>query len=74
MVRFFHNKTNNNPLYVNPRGFTLVELVICLAILSILVSLGVPGFRASVANSGMDNLQRDIVSSFGRALAYIHET
>lgn len=44
------------------RGFTLVELVITVAIVGILVTVGIPSFSDMMANSRMTSLTNDLVS------------
>jgi type IV fimbrial biogenesis protein FimT len=48
------------------RGFTIIELLIVIAILSILLTLGVPSFRDFMLNSRMTSQANDFVL----ALAY----
>lgn len=49
------------------RGFTLVELMVTVAIAAILLSVAVPGFRAISQKSQQTNTINDIASMFGRA-------
>ena len=45
------------------RGFTLLELLVALAILAILLGIGVPSFAAAIKNSCMSSNQNALVSS-----------
>ncbi len=48
-------------------GFTLIELIVVLAILSILLFMAVPSFMGWTPRSSLKRATRDIVSSFEQA-------
>jgi len=52
---------------VKDRGFTLVELMITLAILAILMTVAVPNFGLFVQTGRMDTIQIRLVASFAQA-------
>ena len=45
------------------RGFTLIELVIALAIFGILVGIGLPSFSAAIANSRISSQYNDTIGA-----------
>lgn len=49
------------------RGFTLIELMVTIAILVILLGVGVPSFQAMVQNSRATALANDLVSALNLA-------
>lgn len=48
---------------VRRRGFTLVELLVVLAVLVILLSVGIPGFSAIIQNTRLVTTTNDFLSS-----------
>ena len=51
------------------KGFTLIELMVALAVLAILVTTAVPSFRNSIVSSRLDSVASDVVNaiSFARS-------
>ena len=52
----------------NPNGFTLIEVIITLVVVSILIAVGVPGLSSIMANSRATAHTNDLVTalSFSR--------
>jgi len=44
-------------------GFTLIELVVALAVLGILVAIGLPSFNAAIANSRISSQYNDTIGA-----------
>ena len=54
---------NKHALYTKlNRGFTLVELIVTVAMAGILLSLGIPSFSELIDNSRMTSLTNDLIS------------
>jgi type IV fimbrial biogenesis protein FimT len=49
------------------KGFTLVELMIVVAILAVLVTVAAPSFRASMANTKVNSATHELLSSLSLA-------
>ncbi len=50
-----------------PRGFTLIEMMVTVALMVILGMMAVPALQSHVTRSGMQTLQNDFISSLNRA-------
>ena len=61
----------NIKTHLRQRGLTLVELVVTIAILAILVTVGIPGFQALVAQNRATTTANDLLASlqFARSAA-----
>jgi type IV fimbrial biogenesis protein FimT len=49
------------------RGFTLLELIVTLTVASVLLSVGIPSFRAVTMNSRMISQTNELVTSIKMA-------
>lgn len=68
------NRAVKNPsrfiFYVSPRrqaGFTLVELLVALAVAAILLAAGVPSFRSTIVSNRLTSTTNDLVGTLAQA-------
>jgi type IV fimbrial biogenesis protein FimT len=48
-------------------GFTLVELLVAVAVAAVILALGIPSFRTTIASNGVSSLTNDMVGSLAQA-------
>ena len=51
------------------RGFTLIELMVCISILAIVTSIAAPSFSQQIKNHKFNNETRDVLTLMGEARA-----
>lgn len=51
----------------NSAGFSLIELMVVIAITAVLVALAVPGFQGMMASSNLTSATNDLIATFARA-------
>jgi type IV fimbrial biogenesis protein FimT len=49
------------------RGFTLIELLVAVAVAAIILAVGIPSFRSTIASSSVTSLTNDMVGSLAQA-------
>lgn len=52
---------------IHQRGFTLIELMITIAVLSILLGIAVPGFQATIQNNRSTTLANELITALNLA-------
>jgi type IV fimbrial biogenesis protein FimT len=60
----FNSSCLNSPKNVKARGFTILELVIAIAIAALLVALSIPNFTESIKNNRLASKANDLVLGF----------
>jgi len=69
ILRGLRPKNKHTRLGRKENGFSLIELIACLAIAAVLIGVGVPSYGSFISNSRIDNIETVMSSSFHRALA-----
>ena len=62
-ARFQPDRRRARPAGFSVRGFTLIELMVVVALVAILLGLGVPGFRELITATRIKNASFDVFSS-----------
>lgn len=57
----------NNALPRNSRGFTLIELMVGLAVMALLMMVAVPSFQSTIASSRVTTITNDLVGALAAA-------
>lgn len=63
------NKIPPNASRRLPRGFTLVELIITIAVAAILMAVAIPSFRSLMSSNNVTNTYYDLISAMRTARA-----
>ena len=64
------NYTNLNSTSFRLRGFTLIEMMITIAILGILLALAAPSFQAMIASSRLTTATNDLMATLAQARSH----